>query len=529
MPKAQLLELSALGLGVIDDARVEFTSGFNVITGETGTGKTLLLGALELCLGGEGAASRQALSPTTRVAAVFRRRDGSEVALTREAGAQGRLRSTVDGTGSSAEALRLLAAELVVVHGQHDSLALRQRGEAQRLLDRSGPVTTDELVSTRRQLREARATREELGGDSERRARDLEFLEFRVAEIEAAQIAGATELSSTLDELTRLTELRDGQAALNAAVEALDGDGDAALARLATAIATLPAGLAYDAARTTLRAALDQARETVRELATLASEGGLDDARFQSLEDRVGVLQGVARKYGGTLDGALTALEEMRRDREALENAGERLGQLDGEIAGLEKSEVELAARARKDREAAAERLTRAVSTQLPRVALAHATLRIEVNGDDGSDVQILFAPNPGREAGPLTTLASGGELSRVQLALALETVHDDVVAVFDEVDAGVGGQVAQQIGDCLRELGHEQQVLAVTHLASVAAKADHHIVVDKRVRGQTTTVTVREVTGEDRVREIARMLAGDQVTAESLALATQLLETVNS
>jgi len=119
--------------------------------------------------------------------------------------------------------------------------------------------------------------------------------------------------------------------------------------------------------------------------------------------------------------------------------------------------------------------------------------------------------------------------LSRVQLALALETVHDDVVAVFDEVDAGVGGQVAQQIGECLRELGHEQQVLAVTHLASVAAKADRHVVIEKTVSGSTTTTTVREVTGEDRVREVARMLVGDAVTSESLALASQMLETVNS
>lgn len=529
MPKAQLLELSALGLGVIDDARVEFTSGFNVITGETGAGKTLLLGALELCLGAEGTASRQALTPTTRVAAIFRRRDGSEVALTRESGAQGRLRSTVDAVASSAEALRTLAEELVVVNGQHESLALRQRGEAQRLLDRSGAVSTDELVATRRRLREARSARDELGGDAERRTRELEYLEFRIAEIEAAKITGPTELSATLDELTRVTELRDGQAALSAALDSLDGEGDAALARLARAIADLPAGQAYDAARAELRAALDQAREAVRDLVTLADEAGTDDSNFRALDERVTVLQAIARKYGGSLDAALGALAQMRTDRTALVNASERVIELDVEIAEREAEERELAARARGERQAAAERLTLAVAAQLPRVALAHASLHFTVDGEDGSDVQIMFTPNPGRAEGPLSTLASGGELSRVQLALALETVHDDVVAVFDEVDAGVGGQVAQQIGDCLRELGHEQQVLAVTHLASVAAKADHHVVIEKLVVGSSTTTTVREVTGEDRVREIARMLAGDRVTSESLALATQLLETVNS
>jgi DNA repair protein RecN (Recombination protein N) len=159
-------------------------------------------------------------------------------------------------------------------------------------------------------------------------------------------------------------------------------------------------------------------------------------------------------------------------------------------------------------------------------VALANASLRFEALGLDGSDVRIFFRANPGLAEGALQDLASGGELSRVLLALSLETVHDDVVAVFDEVDAGVGGQVAQQIGDCLRELGLKQQVLAVTHLASVAAKADHHYVIDKTVSSGTTTTSVRKVQGDERVSEIARMLAGDEMTVESHALAQRLLET---
>jgi DNA repair protein RecN (Recombination protein N) len=161
----------------------------------------------------------------------------------------------------------------------------------------------------------------------------------------------------------------------------------------------------------------------------------------------------------------------------------------------------------------------------MSRVALANATLRFVVDGDDGSDAQIWFTPNPGQPEGPLSALASGGELSRVLLALSLETVHRDVVAVFDEIDAGLGGQVAQQIGECLREVGRLQQVLAITHLASVAARADHHFIIEKTVEHGATNTLVREVIGDERVREIARMLAGDTVTAESRALATQLLE----
>jgi DNA repair protein RecN (Recombination protein N) len=159
---------------------------------------------------------------------------------------------------------------------------------------------------------------------------------------------------------------------------------------------------------------------------------------------------------------------------------------------------------------------------------LPHATLRFVVEGVDGSAAQILFTPNPGWPEGPLQALASGGELSRVLLALSLETAHDDVVAVFDEVDAGVSGQVAQQIGECLREVGDAQQVIAVTHLASVAAKASHHFVIEKTVSDSLTSTHVREVLGDERVREIARMLAGDQITGEADALARRLLESVS-
>jgi DNA repair protein RecN (Recombination protein N) len=185
-----------------------------------------------------------------------------------------------------------------------------------------------------------------------------------------------------------------------------------------------------------------------------------------------------------------------------------------------------LARKAKNEREFACVQLTEAVRRHLPRVALPNALLRFVVDGDDGSDAQILFTPNPGLPEGPLQSLASGGELSRVLLALSLETAHEDVVAVFDEIDAGVGGQVAQQIGQCLYEVGRRQQVLAVTHLASVAAKADHHFVIEKLTTHGVTSTTLRPVTGEHRVNEIARMLAGDHISAEAKALASQLLET---
>jgi DNA repair protein RecN (Recombination protein N) len=526
MPKSRLVELYARGLGVIEEAQVDFGPGFNVITGETGAGKTLLLGALELCLGGDGTISRDSMFPEMRASAVFLR-EGTEVALTREATASGRLRSSIDGVVTSAEALRTLADGLIVIHGQHDSLALRNRSEVIRIIDASGAVSTTELEGVRRSRSAALRLRGSFGGDEGQRQRELEFLDFQISELEAVKIRSSDEMAATLDELTRLSEMRDGQAALGEVLEELDADSDsAALTRLARAIGRIPDAQTYDAARESLRSALEQARDGVHELAALSDPEAFDPTLMAELDERASVLQQIARKYGGTLEAALEVLDDLRRQRDLRSSEAERLVQLDDEILELDRAERQLARAARAEREVAAASLTEAVRAQLPRVALPHASLRFEVEGDDGSEVQILFTPNPGLSEGPLQALASGGELSRVLLALSLETVHEDVVAVFDEVDAGVGGQVAQQIGDCLRELGAQQQVLAVTHLASVAAKADHHFVIDKSVEGAATLTSVRRVTGAERVAEVARMLAGDKMSVESLALARQLLET---
>ena len=526
MPKVQLVELFAHGLGVIDDARLEFGAGFNVITGETGAGKTLLLGALGLSLGGDISSSRYALSPDTQTAALFVRDENEEIVVSREATSSGRLRSSLNGAPSSVEVLRALAEELVVIHGQHDSLNLRSRGEIVRIIDRIGAVDTSELDAVRRQLREAGQLRGDFGGDPTSRQRELEFIRFQLKELDGAAITSANELIDTLDELTRLTTLRAGQAALASVLALFDSESDdAVLAQFARALGRLPGGEAYDSVRASLSSVLIQARETIHDLSTLANPEAFEATRMDELEERAGTLQKIARKYGGTIEAALDSRDGLQAQLERLTGEAERLSGLDEEIHLLEEREVELSQRVRQARESAATSLTNAVRAQLARVALTSASLRFVVGGTDGSDAEILFTPNPGRPEGPLAALASGGELSRVLLAISLETANEDVVAIFDEVDAGLGGQVAQQIGECLSEVGRRQQVLAVTHLASVAARADHHFVIEKHIEGGVTRTVVRALTGSDRVNEVARMLAGDEMTVESRALAQQMLE----
>jgi DNA repair protein RecN (Recombination protein N) len=525
MPKANLVELYAHKLGVIDDARVEFGSGFNVITGETGAGKTLLLGALSLCLGSDASASRYAITADTRAVALFER-DGAELVFSRESSDSGRLRSSLNGAPSSAETLRTLAEDVIVIHGQHDSLSLRNRSEVLRMIDESGKVDTSPLDNVRRELREALGLRSDFGGDQGSRERDAEFLSFQLAELDAANLHAPGELDEALDELIRLTALREGQSALNEVLQLLDGEGDdSVLTQFARAVSRLPDGDAYGVARQGLDTSLIQAREALHELAALTDPDAFDPATITELESRVDVLQKIARKYGGSVATALLARDDVRTRLEQLASERERLRGLDAEIDALERREGQLAEDVRHERERAAASLTSAVEHQLGRVALSNAALRFAVDGADGSDAQILFTPNPGQPEGPLATLASGGELSRVLLALSLETVHRDMVAVFDEIDAGLGGQVAQQIGECLREVGRDQQVIAITHLASVAARADHHFVIEKEVVRGVTITSVRTLSGDARVREIARMLVGNDVTDESRALAEQLLE----
>jgi DNA repair protein RecN (Recombination protein N) len=395
-----------------------------------------------------------------------------------------------------------------------------------RVIDDSGSVDAGPLDGVRRELREALRFRGDFGGDHASREREAELLAFQLSELDAATLRSASELDETLEELTRLTALRDGQAALVDVLQLLDGEGDEAVLNLfAQALNRLPDGDAYVAVRRSLDASLVQAREALHDLAALTDPDAFDPAVLTELESRADVLQHMARKYGGSLEAAISTRGDLRSRLEQLESEAQRLSGLDTEIKGLEEKERVLAAHVKREREVAAESLTATVAHQMARVALAHATLRFVVDGVDGSDAQILFTPNPGQPEGPLSALASGGELSRVLLALSLETVHRDIVAVFDEIDAGLGGQVAQQIGECLREVGREQQVIAITHLASVAARADHHFVIEKEVAHGATTTSVKALRGEERVREIARMLAGTDVTDESRALAEQLLQ----
>ena len=521
MPRSELIELAVADLGPIGRARVEFGPGFNVLTGETGAGKTLLVGALSLCLGDGD--SRQSRSDHMRVSAVFRA-GGREVALSREL-VGGRLRGAIDEMASSAEGLRARASELIIIHGQHDSLRLRSRAEALRLVDAFGAIDGHELSEVRASIEDLESRRARFGGDADTRLREIEFLKFQISDIDRVAPLSADELAETLDALAELVSLREHRDELMAAIDRLDGDGDETiLVQLSQAIRQIPDAGRFAEAHRRLGEMATEAREIVRELSGEAASLELDESAIARLDERASELQALARKYGGTLESALATRSQLADDLTDRESAVDLLASVDHDLVVLRQREEALAARLLAERTEAARAFSSAVVGQLPRVALPGAQFEVAVGGVDGSSVEILFSANPGFAPGPVQALASGGELSRLLLAISLETVSDGVVAVFDEVDAGIGGSVAQQIGDCLAELAARQQVIVVTHLASVAARADRHFVVDKEVGELSSVSTVREVRGEERVSEIARMLAGESELRESRALAERLL-----
>lgn len=520
MPSNQLLSLTVQGLGVITDVTLDFDEGFTVITGETGAGKTLLVDALSLCLGGESRSPRR--GDELNVTALFLDAEGHERSLQRTVTSGQRLRAVIDGVPTSSEALRSIGEHMLVIHGQHDSLRLRSKSEIVRLIDQFGGIDTTRLEGLRGQLADLRRQRDSLGGNSSERERQLDFARFEVSEIEAARIQHEGELDECLAELVALTALRDQMVEIQAVVA--QGEGDGGLESFVEVVSRLSTDGEVGDARRRILDLVSAIRDELSSVSHLVDPERLDESRFKELESRVDVLRALARKYGGSLSDVLRSLSESRELINTLANAEDLARSIDEEIEKVNDLEQKESLRIRTLRDAAALAMQAAISEQLPNVALPNAEVSLRVDGADGSEVDLVFTPNPGAPGGSIQNIASGGELSRVLLAISLVTSSDGLVTVFDEIDAGVGGNVAESIGSCLARLAATRQVIAVTHLASVAARANHHFVVEKHVTNGVTRTSIRAVSGSERVGEIARMLAGGSASTESRALAERLL-----
>jgi DNA repair protein RecN (Recombination protein N) len=542
-------ELHIRELGVIEDATLRLAPGLTVVTGETGAGKTMVVTALQLLLGAradttlvragaDGALVEAVVDPAPPEAAEWG--DDEELFVSREIPAEGRSRARINGRLAPVAALAEVLGRQVEVHAQHEHARLG-RVEVQRdLLDRYAGQPHARTLEAYRDAhaawRELVTRMERLESDARERAREIDRLRFEVDEIDAAELdpEADTALDGEIERLAHADELRT--AALHAASAlGAEGAGD-------------PVGVALDALRRApiAEAELDALRERAEALAAEASELAsdvrlygegvhADPHRLAQLQERQRQVTALTRKYGPEVEDVLASAEVARRRLEELEAEEADAGDLEERAEAAHARARELAADLRRSRRAAAEQLAGVVDRHLADLGMPHARFVAEVEEADaltahgGDRIRFLLAPNPGEPARELARAASGGERSRVSLAVevALADVDDASVLVFDEVDAGIGGATAMAVGEKLARLaGERRQVLCVTHLAQLAAFADVHHVVEKGLREGRTATTTRQVAEGERVAELSRMLGGDPEATAGVEHARELLDT---
>ena len=548
-----LSELRIRDFAIIDSLALPFQPGFNVLSGETGAGKSIIVGALSVLVGERASADLIRSGATkatvegvfelgdrTELRALFDARgvdvDDGVVVLKREISTS-RTRAWANGTSVTAAVLAELGRALVNIHGQHEAQALLNSDAQRRILD-AFAGSTAKAEEVRACYERAATLRRELEGRDKQRAdarKREDWLRHVVRELSDAKLKPGED-AALADELRRLSHAEELRRLSADASRILDGDGDAVVARLGEVRRALAALTRIDPSLARLQEPFDsafyQAQELARDLATYAESSESDPERLGSVERRRDMIYRLIKKHGGTEESALAQLDEVRRELALIDDASAGEDSLQRDVAAatakLESAACDLTA----SRTRAAETLGQEVERVLPSLGLADGRFAVTVRsvpeiGPDGADeIELAATLNVGHASRPLARIASGGELSRVMLALKTILARLDGVPtlVFDEVDAGIGGAVALRVGDAMRAVAEHHQVFAITHLAQIAARAHHHIVVEKGAKGGVATADTRAVAGQGREREIARMLGGDPESNVSREHARELL-----
>ncbi len=549
-----LVELRIRDYAVVEDLTVTLGPGLNALTGETGAGKSIIVGALSLLLG-ERASSTVVRTGADRatVEAVFdvsalddlparlddlgiRAEDGLLI-LRREVAAEGRNRAWVNGSPTTAGVVGELGSALVDLHGQHEHQTLLRSTDQRAILDAFSGATAEagavrELHRTVRTLRADIDQREERLREIETRA---DFLRFQLTEIEGAELRAGEdiELEAEVGRASHAEELLAGAAGAH---EALYGGDDAIADRLAEIRALIQKLARLDETLAPRAEALDEAYHAIVDEGRRLEEYGQsvehDPRRLEAIRQRLDALFRLKRKYGPELADVLETGQKVRSELSELDDADHDLERLRADLERVWSELQSVAGSLTALRKAGAERLAEAMRASLPAVGMPRAGFDVrlrplsEVGADGAEAVDFLVAPNVGFEPMALSRIASGGELSRVMLALKsiLAGVDAVPVLVFDEIDAGIGGVVASQVAAKLAAVGTAHQVFVVTHLPQIASRARGHLIVEKGMAKGRTTTSVRSLDGDERVEEIARMLGGDPGSATSREHARELL-----
>jgi DNA repair protein RecN (Recombination protein N) len=565
-----LREIHVRNLAVLAEASVEFGQGLNVLSGETGAGKSIVVDSLSLLAGARSSAEMvRTGAETLTVSGVFEPEgdgwrtvldeaglatEGGEVLVRREIARSGRNRVFVNDQPTTLRLLADLSPYLLRIHGQRDELGLVEPDLQRAMLDRSGGPEAEPLLARVAEAHDA-YTRlaerlEHLSGDDRARRERIDFLRFQAGEIDTAKLRAGEELGLKAER----DVLRNAEAithSLGTALALLFDEEGAAVERIAKAQALLTEVEMWEPQAAGWVTELEELRIRLTELARGLQHrlDGLeaDPARLDAVEERLALLERICRKHGTDTAGVLTRRQEMEAELSELEGDSANRDELQGKVADALSKYRDAALALSKAREVWGKAMVERIEAELKDLGLARARLAVALErrrragsplvvdgaeadfGRDGIDqVVFLFAPNPGEEPRPLAKIASGGELSRISLALQLasrgETEKARPTLVFDEVDTGIGGAEAAALGAKLQRLARGGQILAVTHLPQVASHADLHYKVSKKVDDGRTSVRVEELESSARVEEVARMLAGKEITGLSLSHAQELI-----
>jgi DNA repair protein RecN (Recombination protein N) len=551
-----LLELRIENLLLIERAELRPGEGLTAITGETGAGKTVLAHALDLLLGGKPKAGTvRPGAPEAYVEGVFELPDGlledpelaerlpegnTELVIGRRVSASGRTSAFLAGRSATVADLQVLGSRLLAFYGQHEHRRLTLAGAQLETLDGfAGNGHLERVRAYREAHAEVLRLERELARIRERegaRERDLDILRYELQEIEAAKPDPAEE-ADLLPERERLRHAEALRGAAAEAIAALSGEDAGASEAVGTAEAALVAQSGVDRELDRLgesaRGLRVELQELAGELRGYAEAIETEPGALEQVEERLAVLERLKRKHGRSIESVLEHAEHCRREIEGIEGAGERTDELEPELTAALTKRTDLAAQLSEVRAKSARRLEKRVGAELEQLAMDGARLEVALEphpdgfGATGQE-RVIFrvATNPGMPVAPLREAASGGELSRVMLALAGQAARaSGATYVFDEIDAGVGGSTARAVGERLRALGEERQVLCITHLPQVASLAQTHFRIEKSVSRGQATATVERVDGDELVAEIVRMLGGSDGDEAADRHARQLLK----
>ena len=556
-----LSRLSVRNLAIVESAEVEFGEGLSIITGETGAGKSVLMGALELALGARADASAvRDGAKEAIVAAEFSIEQGSAadavsgilensglppcedgaLVVRRTIAAAGGGRVYVNDAPSTVQTLRALGRQLVDLHGPNDHQSLLDESFQRELLDSWGGVKRREYALAWERLSSLRREEEALRGDAEDLQEEAERLRYCVEEIDAAGLSqdDDSELPARHAAAAHAAELAE---AASAATSALAGD-DASAANVLISAGRAVSGMVrhYPPAgewRDEIESIVIRVQELSASIETAASRIDADPETLQALDDRLSLVQRLKRKYSCQTVEELLSLREKRAARLAdLDGREERLAALAADMDAAQRDVREAGSRLSAARAKAAAKFAKAVTKELHGLGFLKAELSVSIASRDpdasGCDaVDYLFAPNPGEPARPLKAIASTGEIARVMLAVkTVSSEHDSIpVLVFDEIDSNIGGETGRAVGERLRSVSRHHQVIAITHLPQSAVYGDRHFAVAKSVSGGRTRTEVRLLEGDGRVDEIARMLGGAGLTSVVERHARELLAAAES